>query len=128
MGAGRCIARRALAGVALPTSRLSGMNRWLWGAGALVFVIANLIFLRRWGRPAKPSAPKVALPSDFSPFAVVAFLRRIVSEHAAKMNEADRAALLSDIRSIEAAHFAAQPAANAPDLRSLAERWQRRAL
>lgn len=118
----------ALAGVSLPASRLSGMNRWLWTAGIAVFVIANLIFLRRWGRPAKAAAPNVALPSEFSPFAVVSFLRRIVSDHAAKMNEADRAALLSDIRSIEAAHFAAQPAASAPDLRSLAERWQRRAM
>lgn len=118
----------ARAGVTLPAPRFSGISRSAWYAAAVVFIIANLIFLRRWGRPAKPPAPRLPLPAEFSPFSVVAFLRRIVSDHAARFNEADRAALLSDIRSIETAHFSAQATTSAPDLRALAERWHRRAM
>jgi hypothetical protein len=77
-------------------------------AGALVLlgaVIAFFVWLSRRGRKSAVATEVLRAPENPTPFAAVAFLRRIRSECGDRLAETDRAALSAEIRTIEAGFF-----------------------
>ena len=66
----------------------------------------------------------LALPPQITPFSVVAFLRRIQQEFAAKLDETSRQSLQAQIREIENAFFSGgNVPSNAPNLEAVARKW-----
>lgn len=89
-------------------------------AGCLVVAV----FLARRKRSTVETVTGLELPAQLTPFSTAAFLRRVQREHAARLDESQRGALLAQIREIESAFFRGpNPAANSPDLQAIARRW-----
>lgn len=119
-------AAAAAAGIPLPGAGRA-VQYGLWVALLTVAMLFFVFFMRRWGRPSAPRPAAIPLPREFTPFAVIAFLRRLAAEQAQKLNDADRAELERDINGIEAAHFGPGGSGTAPDLRAIAMRWSAKA-
>lgn len=116
-------AKQALAGVTLRSGASSVARNIAIVAGLLVLGVASFLFLGRRPKRAVP-AGGLAVPEQITPFSVVAFLRRIQREYAARLDESSRAALRTQITEIEAAFFSgSSPAANVPDLEAVARKW-----
>lgn len=94
-------------------------------AGALVLlgaVILLIAWLSRRGGKSAVAAEALTAPENPTPFATVAFLRRIRSEFGGRFTEADRSALEAEIRGIESGFFSGgQPPAI--DLKAIAAKW-----
>lgn len=118
--------KEALAGVALRSGVRGGL-RWLLVVTVLAALAAGgWLFART--RKARATAPveQLALPTQLTPFSVVAFLRRLQREFAARLDDASRRALQSQIREIETACFSTvAPAGGGPDLEAIARKWLR---
>jgi len=116
-------AKAALAGVRLHSGASSVARNVAIGAALLALAVVGAILFRK--RPQRTEvAGSLTVPAQITPFSVVAFLRRIQKEYAARLDEASRAALGKEIQQIESAYFSgAQPAAGAPDLEAVARKW-----
>ena len=116
--------RTALAGIALPAGARAATTTTLLIVVLAAAMLAFAIFMRRWGRPVARPASKIEPPHGDSPFAIIAFLRRLHNDRAAALSETDRAALQQDIHAIETACFGPNPApASAPTPADVARRW-----
>ncbi len=94
-------------------------------AGALVLLgllAALLVWLSRRGRSVSVAAEALVAPQNPTPFATVAFLRRIRSEFGERLAEADRSALSTEIREIEAGFFSGGKAPSF-DLAAITTKW-----
>jgi len=116
-------AKQALAGVALRSGGSSAARTAAVVLGLAGLAVGAFVFLRK--RPQKTETPGgLTVPEQITPFSVVAFLRRIQREYAAKLDEGSRAALGTQIREIESAFFSgATTASHAPDLEAVARKW-----
>lgn len=115
-------AKTATAGLALPGPS-PALRYGLWVLGLALAMLLFMLFMRRWGRPVTNRATAPGLPGEFTPFSVVAFLRRLSLEGGTKLDAGDRAALQAEIRNIESAFFSAAGSPSGMDLRSIAQRW-----
>jgi len=116
-------AKQALAGVTLRNGASSAARNIGLAAGAIVLAAIAFVFFRK-----RPQHTKIvgglAVPDQITPFSVVAFLRRIQREHAARLDEGSRTALGTQIREIESAFFSgATPAGHGPDLEAVTRKW-----
>ena len=117
-------AKQALAGVPLRSTGSSIVRNILIAAGVLALGLGLYVF-RRVKRQHQPqTADGLAVPTQITPFSVVAFLRRIQRERATKLDEGARQSLQAQIREIESAFFTNRAPANGqPDLESIARKW-----
>ncbi len=118
-------AKQAATGVVLRSGASSLARNVGLAMGAIGLAAGLIVVSRRKTR--KPETPKgIALPEPITPFSVVAFLRRIQRDYAAKLDEPARGSLRTEILEIESAFFSAPaPAGNAPDLEAVARKWVR---
>ena len=120
------VAAEVATGAGVPLA-LGGLARmpWMPALLAVVVVAGGVVIWRR--RQAKPVtvAHGVALPTVFTPFAVMDYLRRLAEERGGRWSESDRAALREELQRIEEGYFKAGATA-ALDLRATAERWSTR--
>jgi hypothetical protein len=116
-------AKQAAAGVVLRSGGSTLARNVGLGVGVLAVAFGLFALARR--KPAQVTVPDgLALPAQLTPFSVVAFLRRIQREHAAKLDEGKRRSLTAQIRELESAFFSGgNAAAGAPDLESVARKW-----
>lgn len=116
-------ASTALAGVKLRSSGSSMARNAVIGGGLVVLAVAAVILLRKRPRQTQ-AASGIAVPSQITPFSVVAFLRRIQREYADRLDEDTRVALGQEIRQIESAYFGRAAASDgAPNLEAVARKW-----
>lgn len=87
--------------------------------GALVLLA---VWLSRRGGKSAIAAEALTAPGNPTPFATVAFLRRIRSEFGDRLAEADRSALNAEIRDIESGFFSGGTPP-AVDLKAVAAKW-----
>lgn len=117
-------AKQAASGVALKSATSSALRTAMF---ALLLVVAGLsafFMLRKRGSQSSVAEAELALPAQITPFSVVAFLRRIQRDCAAKLDEPARQSLSLQIQEIEGAFFRGAPAsATAPDLQAVAQKW-----
>ena len=120
-------AAQAAAGVKL-TGTTGKSARYLSISVVLAALLAGvLVWLRRKSKGDSGRADAtLALPAAPTPFAAVAFLRRVRADHGAAMGDTDRAALDAEIAAIEARHFSPNPSTPA-DLAPILVKWQRAA-
>ncbi len=117
-------AKQAAAGVALKTGVNRALRTAMLAVLALVAIAAAFFVLRKKNQPPTATAAALALPAQLTPFSVVAFLRRIEREAAAKLDEPARQSLALQIQEIEGAFFRSATApTNAPDLQAIAQKW-----
>ena len=121
------VAAATATGVGVPLA-LGGLARIPWVpalfAAAVVIGLGLVIWRKRISKPATAMIKGLALPSEFTPFTVLAYLDGLATQRAPSWPEADRVALREDRRRIEESYFRAG-AAESPDLRATAERWSR---
>ena len=115
--------QQALAGVPLSGQVRSVLRDVVLGLVLLALGVAAYAFFRRRRRRETSDAEFLALPTQVTPFSVVAFLRRIQRDHAPKLDPGKREALQAQIHDIESAFFSNRPSAGAPDLESVARKW-----
>jgi len=117
-------AKQALAGVPLRSTGSSIVRNILIAAGVLALGVGLYVFRRAKREHHPQTADGLAVPTQITPFSVVAFLRRIQRERAAKLDEGARQSLQKQIREIESAFFSnGAPANGSPDLESIARKW-----
>jgi hypothetical protein len=118
--------QEALAGVPLRSGVRSGLRTLLWVVVLAALAVGAWLWIRARKTAVSGPAESLAVPARLTPFSLVAFLRRVQREFAAKLDEASRASLQSQIREIEATCFSSTaPAAGAPDLEAIARKWLR---
>lgn len=118
-------AAQAAAGVKLAGTTGNGA-RYLGIAVALAALLAGaLAWLRRKHAAGTGiAAEALVVPANPTPFAAVAFLRRLRDDHAARLGDKERADLDAEITAIEASHFS--PAATeSADLGPVLAKWHR---
>lgn len=115
-------AAKAASGVALKSQVGNGpRNAVLAAISALV--IGFLAWLARRKKSDIAAATKdLTIPADPTPFATVAFLRRIRTDHAPALSESDKAALAKEIDAIEAGYFSGGQAPSM-DLAGVIHKW-----
>jgi hypothetical protein len=117
-------AARALEGVVLGSKVSRGLRTSVVVLALAVLGASAFLFARFRHRKEPVAAAPLVLPAQLTPFTVVAFLRRIQRDFAAKLGATDREALKTQIGEIEAAFFSpASPTGSAPDLESVARKW-----
>jgi hypothetical protein len=113
--------KEAAAGVALRSGGSTLARNAGLAVGAIVIAAGLFVLARR--RPAREqTAGGLTMPVQVTPFSVVAFLRRIQREYAAKLDENSRQSLQSQIREIESAFFSGK-GEKSPDLEAVARKW-----
>ena len=117
--------QQALAGISLPGS-VGGTIRNILLAVILLCAGAAVYWFRRVRTQQPESIAGLTMPETISPFSVVAFLRRVQSEHAPRLDDGARESLQSEIHAIESAFFRhGSPPTDSPDLESIARKWSR---
>jgi len=92
---------------------------------AALGLVAFLLF-RRKSKEGQKTDSGIALPTQLTPFSVVAFLRRIQQENGSVLDSGSRQELQTEIRAIESAYFSGNVApATKPDLQAVAHKWLR---
>jgi len=97
---------------------------WALGLGLLIIAVGGFWFSRR-GKREVPEAAGRQMPTELTPFSVLALLRDIEQENG--MTPELRQELTEAIAKIEASYFGPDTDAE-PDLRGLAETWLSRAV
>ncbi len=116
-------AKDALTGVTLRSGTSSALR-----TGVIAAVILAAVGGAFWllGRKQKSNATVetgLELPAHITPFSVVAFLRRVLREHGARLDDSTRQSLQAQIREIESAFFSGGTAGSAVDLSAVAREW-----
>jgi hypothetical protein len=121
-------AAKVSAGVRLKNRGSTGLRVGVITAVALGLGVVGLVWSRRKRSTVTAGEAVLALPALITPFSVVAFLRRIQKDCAAKLDDVARQSLQAQIREIEAAFFSGgtQPA-QTPDLEAVARKWHQAA-
>ncbi len=129
--------------VAVVRSPWSARNALIAALGVAAIVGVGIL----WSRRRRPGAidASIPLPDRITPLSVIAALRRIESERASQLGNDERARLAAEIGELERTYFGPTPAASqtelkpsgnggdgelqadAGSLRSVLERWARRA-
>ena len=107
---------------------LAQIDYRLWGAGAagVLLALAGLIVFLARNRTthASDAPPLFSLPTEFTPFSVIALLHRIKSSHTVDLTEEQRCSLQADVQTLEQQTFArGEPTSRTLDLEALARRW-----
>jgi hypothetical protein len=117
-------AQQAAAGVPLRGAVSSVLRNGLIALVALAIAIGGWFLWRSQNRRPQVAASGLALPTQITPFSVVAFLRRIQREAGARLDESTHQSLNAQITEIETAFFRGAPEpAGAPDLEAIARKW-----
>jgi hypothetical protein len=129
--------------VAVVRSPWSARNALIAALGVAAIVGVGIL----WSRRRRPGAidASIPLPDRITPLSVIAALRRIESERASQLGNDERARLAAEIGALERTYFGPAPAASqtelkpsgnggdgerqadAGSLRTVLERWARRA-
>lgn len=112
----------AMRGVKLASQLGNGPRNTVIGV-VVAALIAFFVWLSRRGKKSMAEVSKeLAAPQNPTPFAAVAFLRRIRSELDGKLTDSDRSALTTQIREIESAYFSGGKPPSM-DLSSIVNKW-----
>jgi LPXTG-motif cell wall-anchored protein len=111
----------AAKGVALPGTG-AGSKVWMVLGLILAILLALAILIPRRKKTLAVNASEISPPSEATPFATVAFLRRIKQTFAAKLGQDRSAELEAEIASIEARYFK-RDATDTPDLEPVIRKW-----
>jgi hypothetical protein len=111
----------AAKGVALPGTG-AGSKVWMVLGLILAILLALAILIPRRKKTLAVNASEISPPSEATPFATVAFLRRIKQTFAAKLGQDRSAELEAEIASIEARYFK-RDATETPDLEPVIRKW-----
>ncbi|MFM7180503.1 MAG: hypothetical protein ACKO2G_03440 [Verrucomicrobiales bacterium] len=111
----------AAKGVVLPGTG-AGNKLWFVLVPLLVLLVGIVIWMKRKPKPVVESVGEIFPPSEATPFATVAFLRRIKQALAPKLDATRAAELEAEIASIETKYFT-RDANEAPDLNPVIHKW-----
>jgi hypothetical protein len=116
-------AAKANAGVKLSSQFGDGARNTTIGALIAAALAALVLYLRRHKPVTAESATRLTAPAELTPFATVAYLRRIRDTREPVMSDAEKVALDQQIREIESSCFKPEPVATL-DFKSLVKKWQ----
>ncbi len=116
--------KKAAAGVLLVHRASRGLQIGAAAAGVMALAALGFVWSRRRKTPVGANASVLEIPAQLTPFSVIAFLRRIQKERAARLDDAARTALQAQIRELETSFFSvgSRPGAGS-NLESVARKW-----
>lgn len=115
---------KAAAGIPLKGTVNSVWKRRIIAGLIGVLGVIVLYILRRRNREAVEVEHKLEPPSEFTPFSVVSFLRRVEHEAGAKLDDAARAAIRTEIQELENSNYRNPPSpTDSKALESTARKW-----
>lgn len=113
-------------GEAVATVAQVDYRLWFAGAVGVFLLLAGLmVILARNQKSSSSEAPSLfSLPTEFTPFSVIALLHRIKSSQSVELTDEQRLSLQSDMQTLERQTFAREEdTSRTRDLEALARRW-----